>query len=240
MRINQITDQKHTIFDDKAFVKTFTLLLSLIIAISLFLIYQSVNRVNDLSSFSLAAAKKSSISLSTVEREQNGNIISLEMLEDDFSDLAEIDLRELKIGTDKVFVKADTVKKPFVQKSTSKEHKAIEITYTDNIKSKNPSKMSIKTLRKKFYKSNNVRYALMIAQRFYDIKKYEKALKWALIANELDQKKPLSWMLFAKSKVKMGKKHDAINVLNAYLKIYDSKEASRLLKKLQASYRRTS
>ncbi len=235
MRINQITDHNHSIFDDKVFVKTFALLLSLIIAVSLFLIYHSVNRVNDLSSFSLSGTKKSSVSLSMVEEELNGNVISLEMLEDDFSDLAEIDLRELEKSHKPALVVNNVTSQPIVQKRVEKRHKAIEITFADSGKSKNSGKMSIKTLRKKFYKSNNVRYALMIAQRFYDTKKYDKALKWSLIANEVDQKKAQSWLLFAKSKMKMGKKQDAVNVLNAYLKIYDSKEASKLLKQLQSS-----
>ncbi len=235
MRINQITDHNNTIFDDKAFVKTFALLLSLIIAISLFLIYHSVNRVNDLSSFSLAGTNKSSVSLSTVEKEINGNVISLEMLEDDFSDLAEIDLRELQKSRKPSADINNIAIQPIIKEPVAKKRKAIEITFVDSKRGKSGSKISIKRLKQKFYKTNNARYALMIAQRFYDAKRYEKAMKWSLIANEVDQKKAQSWMLFAKSKMKIGKKQDAINILNAYLKIYESKEASKLLKQLQSS-----
>ncbi len=237
MRINQITDHNQSIFDDRVFVKTFALLLSLIVAISLFLIYHSVNRVNDFSgsSFFDTNAKSTAVSLSRIEKELNGNVISLEMLEDDFSDLAEMDLRELAQNKRSSQAVNKTAIKPIVKQIVEKKHKAIEITFADNPKRASSDRMSIKTLRKKFYKSNNAKYALMIGQRFYNAKKYEKALKWSLIANEVDQKKVQSWLLFAKSKMKMGKKQDAINVLNAYLKIYDSKEALKLLKQFKSS-----
>ena len=93
----------------------------------------------------------------------------------------------------------------------------------------------MKSLRKKFYATNNVKYALEIAARYYGAKQYQKALKWALIANEVDEKKPESWILFAKTKMKMGKKQDALNVLKAYLKTYSSAKVSRYLKKITAS-----
>ena len=69
----------------------------------------------------------------------------------------------------------------------------------------------------------------MISEKFLEQKKYKKALKWALISNEIDDKNENSWILFAKSKMKMGKKQDAINALNAYLKNNHSTNVKNLL-----------
>jgi len=236
MRINQIINGNESIFEDKAFVKMFMLLLGLIISISLFLIYHSLHQVSDLSLYSLTQERETPLSLGMVEEQINGNVISLEVLEDNFSDLAEKDLYELETIEQKSVKRKKPQAIPAPVSNQAKKHtaKAIEITSVI-IKGKAPVTRSFKWLKKKFYATNNVKYALDIAKRFYASKKYDKALKWSLIANEVDQKNAESWILFAKTKVKMGKKQDAVNILNAYLKTYSSRKVSTYLKTIKSS-----
>ncbi len=245
MRINQIVDQEHhSILEDKAFIRQFSLLLSLIIAISLFLIYYSVHRIDHLSVPALFQEETKPLSLGEVEREVNGNVITLEVLEDTFSDLAQMDLQELQMQREATAPGA--VQKPsapssgvraVAKKAPSGSHirkSAIQITSTPiSGKRAHPAK-SIGALRKKFYASNDIRYALQIAGKLMDAQKYKEALKWSLIANEIAPQSAASWMLFAKIKLKMGKKQDAVNVLSAYLQSYDSAKVARMLKKIKS------
>jgi tetratricopeptide (TPR) repeat protein len=227
-------EQSHTILEDKQFIKQFALLLSLIIAISLYLIYYSVYRVDHISIANIKSSAQAPLSLGEVERSVNGNTISLEVLEDTFTDLAEMDLRELQLAQI-ASQKADVNREMATVNSTAHNSKAkrsvIEITSVP-ISSKRAKPKSLKYLRKKFYASNDVKYAFAIAERFLEMKKYKEALKWSLIANELAPESDRSWLLFAKTKLKMGKRQDAINILQAYLKTYDSNKVSRFLKKI--------
>ena len=233
MRINRITDAHHSIFDDREFVRKFALLLSLIVAVSLFLIYHSFHEVNALDVYHPSAVTKAPLSLCVVEREINGNVITLDKLEGDVHDLVDQDLQALDSLEQKsaTVTVSEKVKNKALKKA---KRKGIVITSVE-IPGKNTARRSMKSLRKKFYATNNVKYALEIAERYLGAKQYQRALKWSLIANEVDEKKPESWILFAKTKIKMGKKQDALNVLKAYLKTYSSAKVSRYLKKITAS-----
>ncbi len=73
---------------------------------------------------------------------------------------------------------------------------------------------------------------MKLAKNFYKSKKYQKALKWTLITNEIDSKNEDSWIMFAQIKVAQGKKQDAVNALNEYLKHENSAKAAKFLKKM--------
>lgn len=92
---------------------------------------------------------------------------------------------------------------------------------------------TVKYLKNKFYESNSVTHAIMIAEEFYEQKNYQKALKWAIISNDLDNTNERSWIIFAKSKMQLGSKEEAINALEHYLKNTDSKKAKTLLRKIK-------
>jgi tetratricopeptide (TPR) repeat protein len=234
MRISHITDRNQSIFDDKAFVHKFIMLLGLIIAVSLFLIYHSLHQVSDFSLSSLPYFKEKSLSLGSVEEELNGNVISLNVLENDpVDDLVEKDLQQLQVLEQSTASKNAFQPAALESKQKMKKH-TIEITSVE-IRHKAPKAKSLKWLKKKFYATNSIKYALDIAKKYYFAKKYDKALKWSLIANEVDQKSAESWIMFAKTKMKMGKKQDAINVLNAYLKTYSSPKISKYLQKIKSS-----
>ncbi|MCD8544732.1 MAG: M28 family metallopeptidase [Sulfurospirillum cavolei] len=77
---------------------------------------------------------------------------------------------------------------------------------------------SISYLKEKFDTTHNIVFALMLAEEYYLSKNYVESNKWALIANNLDAENEKSWIWFAKSKVKLGQKEDAILALKTYLK----------------------
>jgi len=91
---------------------------------------------------------------------------------------------------------------------------------------------SLQYLKEKFEKTNNIIFALMLAEEFYNNKNYVESNKWALVANHLDSDNEKSWIWFAKSKLKLGQKEDAIVALKAYLKTNKSKVAQTLLNQI--------
>ena len=240
MRISRIIDHhEESIFDDKAFVKTFTLLLGLIIAIASFLIYNSFYDVHQMS-FLKKRADRTLLSLSDAERELNGNVFSLETLEAQEGILDDVDpaleeIAALRAGQTGRGKERSVPKIEITSSQTASTHRKPKIEITSTVsRSHKTQRKSLKHLKKRFYATNNPKYALQIAQRFYDAKRYKEALKWSLIANEIDEQNPKSWLMFAKTKVKMGKRQDAVNVLQAYLKTYTSEEIRRYLQKIKS------
>ncbi|MDR2635609.1 MAG: CDC27 family protein [Campylobacteraceae bacterium] len=94
---------------------------------------------------------------------------------------------------------------------------------------------NIEELIKKFESSNNVIFATMICEEYFDRKNYKKSLEWALRANEVDSQNELSWIMFAKSQVKLGKIDDAIRALEIFTN-YDKSatSAANLLKNIRS------
>ena len=87
----------------------------------------------------------------------------------------------------------------------------------------------IETMKEKYEHSHSSRDALLLAKAFYKKSSYKEAEEWALKANKLNSKLDESWLLFAKSKAKMGKKQEAINILAKYYKKSKSSKAKRLI-----------
>ncbi|ATB69576.1 putative transformation system protein [Sulfurospirillum diekertiae] len=91
---------------------------------------------------------------------------------------------------------------------------------------------SVQYLKDKFEKTHNITFALMLAEEYYAMKNYTECNKWALMANNVDPDSEKSWIWFAKSKVKLGHKEDAVLALQAYLKSNKSKAAQSLLNQI--------
>lgn len=91
---------------------------------------------------------------------------------------------------------------------------------------------SISYLKEKFDTTHNIVFALMLAEEYYLSKNYLESNKWALIANNIDADNEKSWIWFAKSKVKLGQKEDAILALKTYLKNTKSQAAQSLLNQI--------
>jgi hypothetical protein len=87
----------------------------------------------------------------------------------------------------------------------------------------------IKYLKERYNESGKAIYAIMISKEYYRKKMYKESLVWAATANGIDSSNEDSWIMFAKNKVKLNQKNDAINALKAYLKVNSSKKIKILL-----------
>jgi hypothetical protein len=113
--------------------------------------------------------------------------------------------------------------------------------------SKNPvsgSSLSVQTktsgnaldyLIKRFNMKRDPKLAAYIAQSFYKKKNYNQTVKWSIMANSMEPSNEESWLLYAKAKVKLGKKQEAINALRIYLNQYSSQKVKSYLHSLEHS-----
>jgi len=75
--------------------------------------------------------------------------------------------------------------------------------------------------------------SLFLAKYYYDKMEYAKAAKWALETNKLDNTVEESWLIFAKSLVKQGKRIESLKVLKAFLEQGGSTKARALMDKIR-------
>jgi len=87
----------------------------------------------------------------------------------------------------------------------------------------------LKYLKERYNETGRAFYAILISKEYYKKRLYLKSLLWATTANSIDSSSEESWIMFAKNKVKLGKRNDAINALSAYLKVNNSKKIKILL-----------
>ena len=247
-RVVKIESKKtNPYLDDKSFIIKFVSLLSAILILATLGIYHDDQGLN------IEFKKMGSIkykSLDEIERTLNKKSIDTTLNEDDFNSLSDLDLSSIELATAQKNYKEDSLKKISSVGSVAKKrvNKKIVISSKDTksevkkssniiitskpIGSKNSS---IQKIKKRFYKSHSFPLAIKIAQQFLSKKSYKRSLKWALIANEIDTKSEKSWILFAKSKVALGQKKDAINALSEYLKNHKSSNVKTLLDDIKNS-----
>jgi len=96
------------------------------------------------------------------------------------------------------------------------------------------SEKDLKDVIRRFKKNKNPALSLFIAKRYYELKKYQRSYNYALMTNEIDKEIDESWIIFAKSLVKLKQKELAILTLKSYLKTKKSTQAEILLRKIQA------
>ena len=82
----------------------------------------------------------------------------------------------------------------------------------------------------RFEKNKSPALSLFIAKRFYALGDYQQAYNYALITNEINSNIEDSWIIFAKSLVKLGQKDMAISTLNSYISHSHSLNAKLLLR----------
>ncbi len=217
--------EKEHILDDKSFILKFVFLMMMIIALASYVIFQGFVTVDKLS-LPFTENSFSALKLESIEKNLNGNNVDLTLSENDFDGLEELDLSDIEI------MDAENKMANTVQKSEATEgvitakpqeiHKKKVFISSQNVG-------SLSFIKKKFYATNNISFSLLLSEKFLEKRAYKKALKWALISNEIDANNAQSWILFAKAKVKLGKKNDAINALNAYLKNNNSLQVKKIL-----------
>lgn len=99
---------------------------------------------------------------------------------------------------------------------------------TVNIK-RQSTQNDIEQVIKRFKKSNDPSLSLFIAKSYYNSGDYNLAYNYALITNEIDNNQETSWIIFAKSLVKLDQKDKAVETLKEYIKHSHSANAKTLL-----------
>jgi tetratricopeptide (TPR) repeat protein len=90
-----------------------------------------------------------------------------------------------------------------------------------------------KDVEKRFKKSHDIDDSLFLARSYYKKGNYKKSEYWALETNKVDQNVEESIFIFVKSKVKLGRRNEAISILKSYLKKSNSQEAKNLLYRIE-------
>ena len=110
---------------------------------------------------------------------------------------------------------------PKVQKNQEQKH-VITIERRD-------SQKDIKEIITRFKKNNNPALSLFVAKKYYELGNYEQAYNYALITNDINNNIEESWLIFAKSLVKLHKRDMAIKTLREYIHYSHSGNARILL-----------
>lgn len=133
-------------------------------------------------------------------------------------------VEDLPIAEDVKVIKETSVKIETVEKPRKKIHlNIIEST----------SVSAYKDVEKRFEQTSDTDDSLFLAKSYYSKRHYKKAEYWALQTNKVNGNIEESWLIFAKSKVKLGRKNEAINILMNYIKKSNSVEAQNLLNKIK-------
>jgi len=83
--------------------------------------------------------------------------------------------------------------------------------------------------KKSFLKSKSYQDALKVAKLYYNNGQYLESEKWALVTNNINSSVEEGWFIFAKSKVMMGDREEAEEVLGVYIDKTGSSSAKKLL-----------
>jgi len=110
--------------------------------------------------------------------------------------------------------------------TTNREKKKIKIKQSGN------NYMTI--MKQKFERNKNPREALLIAKAYYSAGNYKQSEEWSLKANSLNSNLDESWLIFAKSKDKMGKRREALKILIAYYNKSKSSKVKALINKMKS------
>jgi len=109
-----------------------------------------------------------------------------------------------------------------------KPHKPVHFKIT-----KSSTASAYKEVEKRFNRFQDTDDSLFLAKSYYAKKEYKKAEYWALKTNKIDKNIEESWIIFVKSKIKLGHRKEAIHILSNYVRQSSSQEARVLLLKLK-------
>jgi len=129
--------------------------------------------------------------------------------------------------------------KPHHKKRLAKAKPKVKIsTYSrpsheKKIKIQQSSNNYMGIMKQKFARNKNPRDAILIARAYYNAGNYKKSEEWALKANSLNRHLDESWLIFAKSKDKMGKRREALKILITYYNKSKSYKVKALIDKLR-------
>jgi len=87
----------------------------------------------------------------------------------------------------------------------------------------------LKDVVKRFEANKNPALSLFLARRYYDLQDFTHSYEYALKTNEIDSTIEESWLIFAKSLVKLGRNEEAVKTLGSYIQHSNSGRAKSLL-----------
>ncbi len=145
-------------------------------------------------------------------------------------------IEDMPISEDVVTVKKPriqitTIEKPSVKTQTAAKEKPRKKMHLNIIESSSVS--AYKDVAKRFTQSHDTDDSLFLAKSYYRKGNYKKSEYWALQTNKVNSNLEESWFIFVKSKVKSGRKNEAIRILTDYIKRTNSAQAKSLLNKIK-------
>jgi len=90
-----------------------------------------------------------------------------------------------------------------------------------------------KDVEERFHQSHDIDDALFLAKSYYKKGNYKKAEQWAVETNKLDSTLEESFLIFIKSKMKLGERREVLSMLNQYLERHDSTNVRVLLNQIK-------
>lgn len=136
-------------------------------------------------------------------------------------------VEDLPIAEDVKTIKAPSVKIEKVE-TVEKPRKKMHLNIIET-----SSVSAYKDVERRFKQTHDTDDSLFLAKGYYRKGNYKKAEYWALQTNKINGNIEESWLIFAKSKVKLGRKNEAIDILTKYIKKSNSAEAQSLLSKIK-------
>jgi tetratricopeptide (TPR) repeat protein len=147
-----------------------------------------------------------------------------------------------KIKKEQKINKVKEVKKVKKDKNiTSKPQKILKpIIYLDiqdseKIIKNNKKKKEINTSKSILNVSNlpSFETSIKLAQEYFKEGDYKNALKWAKNANIQNKKDPRSWIIVSTSLYKLGKKNQAIKILQIYFNFTGNKKLLKIIERMK-------
>ena len=134
-----------------------------------------------------------------------------------------------------VITKVRKVQKTKVKVERIEEVPTLSIQKKSMLKIKrNKNNDDIQHVIKRFKVNNNPALSLFVAKKYYQIGKYKKAYNYALITNQINSNIEASWIVFAKSLMKLNEQEMAIKTLKKYIDESHSSRAKILLDEIQS------
>jgi tetratricopeptide (TPR) repeat protein len=109
------------------------------------------------------------------------------------------------------------------------EPETLEVEKNTIVIDRQNSSDDIQHVIKRFKVNNSPALSLFIAKKYYEMGDYHKSYNYALITNEINKNIEASWIVFAKSLVKLNEKEMAIKTLKTYYQHSSSNKAKILL-----------
>jgi hypothetical protein len=135
---------------------------------------------------------------------------------------------DIPILEEKPVQKRPKYTRPKIHTTVQKPRKKMHLNIIES-----SSVSAYKDVEKRFMQSHDTDDSLFLAKSYYRKGKYKKSEYWSLQTNKVNSHIEESWIIFAKSKIKLGHINEAIQVLKSYVKRSNSNKAKELLYRLK-------